>query len=95
MCGITTSVSKRWMGPAPDCNSASAACLHDARERYDIPVVEVIRPAVRRAVAATRNNRVGVIGTTATINSGAYQDSFAAAPQTQVTAVACPHVIAR
>jgi glutamate racemase len=72
------------------CNSASAACLHDARERYDIPVVEVIRPAVRRAVAATRNNRVGVIGTTATRNSGAYQDSFAAAPQTQVTAVACP-----
>lgn len=72
------------------CNSASAACLHDARERYSIPVVEVIRPAVRRAVAATRNNRVGVIGTTATINSGAYQDSFAAAPQTQVTAIACP-----
>ncbi|HCT76717.1 MAG TPA: glutamate racemase [Micromonosporaceae bacterium] len=72
------------------CNSASAACLHDARERYSIPVIEVIRPAVRRAVAATRNNKVGVIGTTATINSGAYQDSFAAAPQTHVTAVACP-----
>lgn len=72
------------------CNSASAACLHDARERYSIPVIEVIRPAVRRAVAATRNNKVGVIGTTATINSGAYQDSFDAAPQTQVTAVACP-----
>src|SRR5450756_3138947 len=40
------------------CNSASAAVLHDARERYDVPVIEVIRPAVRRAVAATRNNRV-------------------------------------
>lgn len=72
------------------CNSASAACLHDARERYRIPVIEVIRPAVRRAVAATRNHKVGVIGTTATITSGAYQDSFAAAPQTQVTAIACP-----
>lgn len=72
------------------CNSASAACLHDARERYNIPVVEVIRPAVRRAVAATRNHKVGVIGTIATIASGAYQDSFAAAPQTTVTAVACP-----
>ena len=34
------------------CNSASAACLRDARERYDVPVVEVILPAVRRAVAA-------------------------------------------
>ena len=37
------------------CNSASAACLADFRERYPVPVVEVVRPAVRRAVAATRN----------------------------------------
>ena len=74
------------------CNSASAACLHDARERYSVPVVEVIRPAVRRAVAATRNGRVGVIGTTATITSGAYVDAFAAAPQVNVTGVACPPV---
>ena len=37
------------------CNTRRAACLRDARERYDIPVVEVILPAVRRAVAATRN----------------------------------------
>jgi glutamate racemase len=72
------------------CNSASAACLHDARERYSVPVVEVIRPAVRRAVATTRTGRVGVIGTTATITSGAYVDAFAAAPHVQVTGVACP-----
>src|SRR6266550_6100944 len=75
------------------CNSASAACLRDARERYDVPVVEVILPAVRRAVAATRNGRVGVIGTAATIGSGAYQDSFAAAPQVTVTAAACPRFV--
>jgi glutamate racemase len=75
------------------CNSASAACLHDARERYRVPVVEVIRPAVRRAVAATRNARVGVIGTAATIASGAYVDSFAAAPQISVTGVACPQFV--
>jgi glutamate racemase len=75
------------------CNSASAACLHDARERYAVPVVEVIRPAVRRAVAATRNGRVGVIGTTATITSGAYVDSFAAAPHVTVTGVACPQFV--
>lgn len=72
------------------CNSAAAACLHDARERYQVPVIEVIRPAVRRAAAATRNGQVGVIGTTATINSGAYADAFAAAPQVNVTSVACP-----
>ena len=62
------------------CNTASAACLRDARERYDVPVVEVVQPAVRRAVAATRTGRVGVIGTVGTITSGAYDDAFAAAP---------------
>jgi glutamate racemase len=72
------------------CNSASAACLRDARERYDVPVVEVILPAVRRAVAGTRNGRVGVIGTVATVTSGAYEDAFAAAPGIQVTSAACP-----
>ncbi len=45
------------------CNSASSAVLRDARERYTaqygIPVVEVIQPAVRRAVAATKNGRSG------------------------------------
>lgn len=75
------------------CNSASAACLHDARERFEVPVVEVIRPAVRRAVAATRNGRVGVIGTKATITSGAYVDAFAAAPQVEVIGVACPQFV--
>jgi glutamate racemase len=72
------------------CNSASAACLRDARERYDVPVVEVILPAVRRAVAGTRNGRIGVIGTIATITSGAYDDAFAAAPDVTVTSAACP-----
>ncbi|MEZ0367077.1 glutamate racemase [Mycobacterium sp. pUA109] len=75
------------------CNTASSACLRDARERYDVPVVEVILPAVRRAVAATRNGRIGVIGTQATITSHAYQDAFAAARDTQITAVACPRFV--
>jgi glutamate racemase len=75
------------------CNSASAACLRDARERYDVPVVEVILPAVRRAVATTRNGRIGVIGTQATITSHAYQDAFAAARDTEITAVACPRFV--
>ena len=75
------------------CNSASSACLRDARERYDVPVVEVILPAVRRAVATTRNGRIGVIGTRATITSHAYQDAFAAARDTEITAVACPRFV--
>ncbi|GAB3219586.1 glutamate racemase [Glycomyces halotolerans] len=72
------------------CNSASAASLADIRDRYDVPVVEVIRPAVRRAVATTRTGRVGVIGTVSTISSGAYLDAFNAVPDVKVTAVACP-----
>jgi glutamate racemase len=72
------------------CNAASSACLRDARERYAVPVVEVIHPAVRRAVAATRNGKVGVIGTEVTIASRSYEDAFAAAPHLQLTTVACP-----
>ena len=79
------------------CNSASSAVLRDARERYTqrhgIPVIEVIQPAVRRAVAATRNGRIGVIGTSATVSSRAYEDTFAAAPQLQVHSAACPRFV--
>ena len=75
------------------CNTASAACLADARERYAVPVVEVVRPAVRRAVAATRSGRIGVIGTRATIASGAYDDAFAAARDVDLTSVACPRFV--
>lgn len=79
------------------CNSASAAVLRDARERYTagrgIPVVEVIQPAVRRAVAASRNHRIGVIGTNATITSRAYDDAFAAAVQVHIESAACPRFV--
>ena len=51
------------------CNTASSAMLRDARERYSIPVIEVIQPAVRRAVSASKSGRIGVIGTNATIES--------------------------
>lgn len=75
------------------CNTASAAMLRDARERYSVPVIEVIQPAVRRAVAATRTGRIGVIGTQATVDSKAYLDAFAAAPHLEITSVACPQFV--
>ena len=75
------------------CNTASAAMLRDARERYSIPVIEVIQPAVRRAVAASRTGRIGVIGTRATIDSAAYLDAFAAAPHLEITSIACPRFV--
>lgn len=75
------------------CNSASAATLRDARERYSVPVIEVVHPAARRAVQATRSGRIGVIGTEATITSGAYDDAFAAAPGITITSTACPRFV--
>lgn len=79
------------------CNTASAAMLRDARERftdgYGIPVVEVIQPAVRAAVRSTRNGRVGVIGTVGTIKSLAYEDAFAAASDLALVTRACPRFV--
>jgi glutamate racemase len=75
------------------CNTASAAMLRDARERYSIPVIEVIQPAVRRAVSATKSGKIGVIGTQTTIDSQAYNDAFAAAPHLDLTTVACPDFV--
>ena len=79
------------------CNTASAAVLRDARERFvkdrGVPIVEVIVPAVRRAAATTRTGRVGVIGTVATITSGAYDDALAAVAGITVTSQACPRFV--
>ncbi|MGV9188079.1 glutamate racemase [Arcanobacterium canis] len=75
------------------CNTASSAVLHDARERYQrvgIPIIEVIQPAVRRAMASTRHRNIGVIGTQGTISSGAYADAFAAAVDVKLTMQTCP-----
>ena len=60
------------------CNSASSAGLDHVRDAYpDIPLIEVIDPAVRAAVQATRNRRIGVIGTALTIASGSYTRAIA------------------
>jgi glutamate racemase len=75
------------------CNSASAAVLRDARERYPVPVVEVIHPATRRAVAASRTGRIGVICTRATAESMAYDDAFTAAPHVELHTRACPRFV--
>ena len=79
------------------CNTASSATLRDARERYTrrhgLPVVEVILPAARRAVLATRSGHVGVIATTSTVESRAYDDAMAAAPGVHLTSRACPRFV--
>ncbi|QPK80757.1 glutamate racemase [Schaalia sp. ZJ405] len=79
------------------CNTATAAALSDARERYwidaHIPVIEVISPAARQAVVTTRRQRIGVIGTEATIQSEAYLNALAAVPGVKVFQQACPRFV--
>lgn len=79
------------------CNTATAAALRDARERYEqgmgIPVIEVITPAAKTAVGATRNGSVGVIGTVGTVDSRAYPDALAAVPGVDVHQQACPRFV--
>lgn len=73
------------------CNTASAAALDVLGERLPVPVIGVIEPGVRALARVTRSGRVGVVGTTATIASGAYQRAIAeAAPDLEVHALACP-----
>lgn len=76
------------------CNSASSIALEDARHRYDVPVIGVIDPGVRAAVSATRNRRIGLIGTEVTVASGAY-DEAVTATRANVTLVskACPRFV--
>jgi glutamate racemase len=60
------------------CHSASSVALDELGRRFEVPVVGVIRPGARAVVAATRSNRVGVIGTRATIGSAAYERAIRA-----------------
>ncbi|MGV8909524.1 MAG: glutamate racemase [Propionicimonas sp.] len=72
------------------CNSASSAVLRDARERYDVPVIDVILPAARRAVRASRTGRIGLICTEATATSGSYDDALTAVPGVELVTTPCP-----
>lgn len=73
------------------CNTASALALPRLEEMSPVPVIGVIRPGAEAAVAATANGQVGVIGTRATIKSGAYERAIHALdPEVRVSARACP-----
>ena len=73
------------------CNTSTALALDRLQAELDLPVVGVIGPGVRRAVASTKNKRIGVIGTEATIQSGAYTKALKAADtKFEVYSRACP-----
>lgn len=73
------------------CNSVSAVALDALIERFDLPIIGVIEPGARAAVATTRNRKVGVIGTEATIGSGAYTRALKAMDaRLEIYTRACP-----
>ena len=73
------------------CNTAAAAALDDLTAELPVPVIGVIEPGVRALIGATRNQRVGVIGTVGTIGSGAYQRAVVATEAlVDLTCAACP-----
>lgn len=73
------------------CNTASAVSLDAVKREFPLPVIGVLEPGARAAAACTRNRRVGVIGTEATIRSGAYEKAIRALdPSITVESLACP-----
>ena len=73
------------------CNTASALALDAVRDEFDIPVMGVVIPGARAAVEATKNRKVGVIGTDATVQSGMYTKIIhEMAPDVEVIEKACP-----
>ena len=73
------------------CNTATAHALSALRSEMDMPVIGVVEPGARAAVAATHSGHVGVIGTVGTIKSGAYERAIHELdPDILVTPRACP-----
>jgi glutamate racemase len=76
------------------CNSASSLALPLLRETSDVPVQGVIHPGVEAALAATASGHVAVIGTKATVGSGAYERELRGLrPDIRVTSMACPLLV--
>jgi glutamate racemase len=76
------------------CNSASSVASEILRQKFDIPVFEVISPAVDRAIATTQSGNIGVIGTRATIRSEIYDQKIKQkAPGLRVFSKACPLLV--
>lgn len=73
------------------CNTVCSSSLEDVRDDYDVPILGVIEPGAKAAVASTKNNRIGVIGTQRTIESKAYIDAIKRLKaNTDVFSLPCP-----
>jgi glutamate racemase len=75
------------------CNSAAAAALPQLQSSFTTPIVGVVMPGARAAVQATRDRRVGLLATEATVRSNAYQNALNTLDAgLEVFAVACPRL---
>ena len=73
------------------CNTASAVALEAVKDELDIPIIGVVRPGARVAVAATKNKKIGIIGTETTVNSRMYVKLIQELePEAEVIGKACP-----
>jgi len=76
------------------CNTASSVATQTLQDRFDLPIYEVISPAVDLALEQTRKNIIGVIGTRATIESGIYEEKIRRrSAETKVHSAACPLLV--
>ncbi|MCL6444960.1 MAG: glutamate racemase [Alicyclobacillus sp.] len=76
------------------CNTATATALPVLEARYDVPVIGVIQPGARAAVRNADAIRIGVIGTSVTVASGAYEQAIhALRPEADVYSLACPDFV--
>lgn len=76
------------------CNTASSIATAGVLKRFDVPIFEVITPAVKLAVSSSKQFRFGVIGTRATITSGIYEKKIRELqPAAQIYSMACPLLV--
>ncbi len=76
------------------CNTASALAVPSLRDTVPVPMLGMIQPGAEAAVAATRNGRIGVIGTRATVLSRAYDEAIRAlSPEVRIMSHACPVLV--
>lgn len=76
------------------CNSAASIASDILKERFDIPIFEVIMPAIKKAIETTSSGRIGVIGTRATIRSKVYEKKITEKePGLKVFSQACPLLV--
>ncbi len=76
------------------CGTVSTAAFGEIEGKYEVPIIGVVSPAVKRAVELTKNRKIGLIGTVASINSKAYEKMILESmPEAEIYSTACPLLV--